>query len=183
MGYFGEPAEAARAYDKKVVQLHGALGEGHGLLVHLDKKTFIKLCIALYKHVVHSVYHMGALWYSWLTCTAYRSGTSDCGSPGACPLPWQCSDCIMDPAAATALAQHWDVSCIVATIHWIFQIAFAHDRIADSCLCLLIFTDLQYSDLASFCSVVGCLPVCCVPLHSGRQGPAVWLSNCAAAII
>jgi len=27
MGYFGEPAEAARAYDKKVVQLHGALGE------------------------------------------------------------------------------------------------------------------------------------------------------------
>lgn len=29
MGYFGEPAEAARAYDKKVVQLHGALGKIH----------------------------------------------------------------------------------------------------------------------------------------------------------
>eukprot|EP00775_Hariotina_reticulata_P013081 gene13081-13208_t len=27
MGYFGEPAEAARAYDKKVVQLHGALAK------------------------------------------------------------------------------------------------------------------------------------------------------------
>jgi hypothetical protein len=27
MGYFSSPADAARAYDKKVVQLHGALGE------------------------------------------------------------------------------------------------------------------------------------------------------------
>jgi hypothetical protein len=27
MGYYGSPADAARAYDKKVVQLHGALGE------------------------------------------------------------------------------------------------------------------------------------------------------------
>eukprot|EP00878_Enallax_costatus_P027118 GHUV01029168.1.p1 GENE.GHUV01029168.1~~GHUV01029168.1.p1 ORF type:complete len:119 (+),score=21.18 GHUV01029168.1:143-499(+) len=33
MGYFGEPAEAARAYDKKVVQLHGALGEFGSLII------------------------------------------------------------------------------------------------------------------------------------------------------
>jgi hypothetical protein len=30
MGYFSSPADAARAYDKKVVQLHGALGEQSG---------------------------------------------------------------------------------------------------------------------------------------------------------
>lgn len=27
MGYYGSPGDAARAYDRKVVQLHGALGE------------------------------------------------------------------------------------------------------------------------------------------------------------
>jgi hypothetical protein len=33
MGYYGSPADAARAYDKKVVQLHGALGEWGSFLL------------------------------------------------------------------------------------------------------------------------------------------------------